>query len=583
MGEVKGLMAGSLSSLTSKIDATKDDTMGKIAAADAEAAANYGAAMDQIKATLAKAQKESDNKFAGFYSNLAASVDTINDSIAKQAALADTRFSKTVKNLAAARKEAADEVAAARKSFSTDLIGLSAAVKDSEPRLLGDIQKVSGVHASNVANQAIVNRKHKEEHERILKLVNSQISKSSMARGKIKQLLDENKRAAAEEVAAPDTLFTGKLEEIRAQNGDDTLEAARDLTEATEKVYDELFEVQRQASISNDQSAAAIAKYQTDAAAAIAEAEKDFNGRLSTLTSTVAANAASVEKKFEVLTGTINDNKEASAKDMALIEEQRKALGKDMNKRIVKAIELGEAAAVRVAKRATENLSSMQKTMLIEISEHVESKADELFATIQNGHQKLADNYLSLKAYAVAAKAALDDYVTKGKGKNLSSLGDVLKSIGDLSDVVVEKNDGVGIGLDYIPAIFTGDNIKVDNSMSKINGLVNESSKTANAVRERWPMGLGKYLLLKLEESMLEKGVLQVDKIADKAGNFVFVNGHAVGLSNKLNDFESLAVRMTDYENTLATLTAKLSGKVEAPPTEASKMVYATEPYDGTR
>merc|ERR1711871_1283428 len=424
MGEVKGLMAGSLSSLTSKIDATKDDTMGKIAAADAEAAANYGAAMDQIKATLAKAQKESDNKFAGFYtkmaknheevaSNLAASVDTINDSIAKQAALADTRFSKTVKNLAAARK-----------SFSTDLIGLSAAVKDSEQRLLGDIQKVSGVHASNVANQAIVNRKHKEEHERILKLVNSQISKSSMARGKIKQLLDENKRAAAEEVAAPDTLFTGKLEEIRAQNGADTLEAARDLTEATEKMYDELSEVQRQASISNDQSAAAIAKYQTDAAAAIAEAEKDFNGRLSTLTSTVAANAASVEKKFEVLTGTINDNKEASAKDMALIEEQRKALGKDMNKRIVKAIELGEAAAVRVAKRATENLSSMQKTMLIEISEHVESKADELFATIQNGHQKLADNYLSLKAYAVAAKAALDDYVTKGKGKNLSSLGD---------------------------------------------------------------------------------------------------------------------------------------------------------------
>merc|ERR1711934_967669 len=80
-------------------------------------------------------------------------------------------------------------------------------------------------------------------------------------------------------------------------------------------------------------------------------------------------------------------------------------------------------------------------------------------------------------------------------------------------------------------------------------------------------MGLGKYLLLKLEESMLEKGALQVDKIADQDGNWVFINGHAVGLSNKLNDFESLAVRMTDYEATLAALTAALSGKVEAPPT----------------
>merc|ERR1712167_173095 len=74
--------------------------------------------------------------------------------------------------------------------------------------------------------------------------------------------------------------------------------------------------------------------------------------------------------------------------------------------------------------------------------------------------------------------------------------------------------------------------------------------------------GLGKYLLSKLEESMLEKGVLQVDKVEGKSGNFVFLNGHAVGLSNKLNDFESLAVRMAHYEASLAKLTARLSGKV---------------------
>jgi len=61
---------------------------------------------------------------------------------------------------------------------------------------------------------------------------------------------------------------------------------------------------------------------------------------------------------------------------------------------------------------------------------------------------------------------------------------------------------------------------------------------------------------------MLAKGVLQVDKVGGKAGNFVFVNGRTVGLSNKLNDFETLAVRMVKYEAVLAKLTAALAGKV---------------------
>ena len=53
-----------------------------------------------------------------------------------------------------------------------------------------------------------------------------------------------------------------------------------------------------------------------------------------------------------------------------------------------------------------------------------------------------------------------------------------------------------------------------------------------------------------------------MDKVEGKSGNFVFLNGHSVGLSNKLNDFESLAVRMNKYEAGLAKLTASLSGKV---------------------
>merc|ERR1719182_460825 len=81
---------------------------------------------------------------------------------------------------------------------------------------------------------------------------------------------------------------------------------------------------------------------------------------------------------------------------------------------------------------------------------------------------------------------------------------------------------------------------------------------------------------IKVEDSMSQKGVLQVDKIEGHSGNWVFVNGHAVSLSNKLNDFEGLAVRMGHYEGTLAKLTAKLSGKAHKamPP----HMVYAKAP-----
>merc|ERR1712185_384017 len=93
-------------------------------------------------------------------------------------------------------------------------------------------------------------------------------------------------------------------------------------------------------------------------------------------------------------------------------------------------------------------------------------------------------------------------------------------------------------------------------------------------VRARWPMGLGKYLLDKLEVSMEGKGVLQVDKVAGKAGNFVYVNGRSFGLSNKLNDFATLASRMSVYE----AVPAKLTSKLTVGPKTAKKAFSAKPP-----
>merc|ERR1712127_631380 len=272
-----------------------------------------------------------------------------------------------------------------------------------------------------------------------------------------------------------------------------------------------------------------------------------------------------VEKGFEVLTGVIRDYNKAGKADRALIRKQNAAMNADMNKAITRAIDEGEARA---------NLAAAKQSMLVEITNRVEDTADMIFKTVQGKHQKIADNYLSLKAYAVTAGDKLQDYTAKGKGKNLSSLGDLLNSIASTSDIKATKQEGLSAS-STIPAIFSGSKIKVNNSVSKINGLVNEYVGEANSCRKRWPMGLGKYLLQKLEESMSAKGVLQVDKVSAHSGNWVFVNGHAVGLSNKLNDFEGLAVRMGHYEATLAKLTASLSGKIKK---AAKKQVYAKAP-----
>merc|ERR1711868_276764 len=206
--------------------------------------------------------------------------------------------------------------------------------------------------------------------------------------------------------------------------------------------------------------------------------------------------------------------------------------------------------------------------------------ADNLFKMIQGNHKTIADNYLSMKAYSSTASDKLVKYVTNGKGKNLSSIGDLLINVAALSKVKPSKSLGIGAGSKKIKNIFSMSKIPVQGSYTLVNGLVNEYTSVTNAARLRWPLGLGKYLLGRLEASMLKKGVLQVDKVNGKKGNFVFVNGKAIGLSTRLNDFESLAVPMRKYEAALASLTAHLAGKWKQ--VEGKPIKYVPPPkYDG--
>merc|ERR1712070_1140324 len=282
---------------------------------------------------------------------------------------------------------------------------------------------------------------------------------------------------------------------------------------------------------------------------ALARAQKQFDTKIVMLTNTVAANAAKAERGMSRLTGVVHDTAKAAKADRDLIKDQTKSMEADLNKALNRAISIGEAKAKAVEQRIAEHLKNTKRFLQVELNESVERAADNVFKIMEGKRQKIADNYLSLKAYAVSAADKVEDYVNKGKGRALSSIGDLLVTVGSMGAVHAKPAEGLGMGGSVLPTIFSGDEIKVSYAVAAINGLVNEYTKSCEQVRARWPMGLGKYLLDKAEESMTGAGVLQVDKVEGKAGNYVFINGRSVGLSNKMSDFSTLAARMTTYES----------------------------------
>merc|ERR1711896_121305 len=548
-GEIKALATATAAKIKAE-QARASQALAKFTSKDA---ARQKAALKFAATQLMIAEKESAQKFGTASTGL-------NDALAKQAALADSRFSKTVKDLSAARQQATSQVQQLRKDFATQMTTVTAQVKNVETRLVGEIAVVSGEVISNKANQIRVNRRVAAELKRVVRVSDRRYSASKRARGKLKLLMDENKAAASAEVKALSKSLKHKLSKARGRNARNRREMAKDLSKATRALYERMSNEQKR----NERNSAALRGATAAAALASANALKrakgQFASKISMLTNVISANSKRAQRDLQRVTGVVHNIAKAAAADRKLIKDQTAAMEADLNKSIVRAIAIGEARAKAVEQRINENLKKTKRFLQTELSEGIDRAADNVFKIVNGKRQKVADNYLSLKAYAVASADLVVDYRKKGKnGRNLSSVGDLLQTVAALGAVKPPKAEGLGMGGDKVPSIFTGKTIKVSNAVAAINGLVNEYTTSCAQVRARWPMGLGKYLLDKLEQSMLAKGVLQVDKVPGKAGNFVYMNGRSVGLSNKLNDFAKLASRMSVYESVLAKLTAKLS------------------------
>merc|ERR1719482_1191422 len=298
---VNSLMSSQMKTLQGKIKKMRRTSARNIAKAGEKSAAGFASVNRKINAAMKKANKAAKARFAKLFMKMSkqrkksnqqlnSEVHKMNRNIAKQAALEDSRFQKTVKNIKAARAAATKQVRNARKSFATRIGTTTTAIKDQESRLLGEIKLVGEELISFKASQLRVNRRTNAEMKRITTMANLRNSQSIRARGKIRRLLDANKKAAHEEVKALNSLFTRKLAAVRTKATQDARQAGRDLRASTAKMYGTLAKVQLAAALANAKSAKKINKYAKKSQAAIRTARRSFNARLVTMTNRVASN-----------------------------------------------------------------------------------------------------------------------------------------------------------------------------------------------------------------------------------------------------------------------------------------------------
>merc|ERR1711939_502021 len=452
------------------------------------------------------------------------------------------------------------QATAARKKFTMDIYGLTAAVKNQESRLTGEIAVVSAMVISNKAAQIRVNKRTKAEMDRVIRLADRRFSSSKRARGKLKELFNKNKIVAAQEIKDLRKSSDAKLKKLRAFMAQLRREAAKDLTSSTKKMYQRMA-AQQAEQLNNHEKLSQSLRMAKASTAAAKSAKAEFASRFNTLVNTVTSNDKKYEKGLKHITGVAHDWKTKSAADRRNLQTEIKGMGADLNKAIGRAVQLGEAKAKAVLDRANEHMSAMRKALQLEIAERVERMADQVFKGVQQNRATIANNYLSVKGYAGSAKNSIVTFIQRGRGKALSSVGDFLQTVAFSAVIRTKAAEGVGAGATKLNPAFGGGIIPAVKELSKVNGLVNEYMRILTAVRMRWRMGLGKYLLGRLAEAMQKEGILSVGKKSGASGQFVYVSGHALGLSSQVDSFTQLGSRLVAYQGFLAKLSAKLPKK----------------------
>merc|ERR1712072_1510143 len=257
-----------------------------------------------------------------------------------------------------------------------------------------------------------------------------------------------------EETAALAKAATAKLAKARSQAAHYKRTFARDLTRSTRRLHISIAKASARQATTMRALGKNLRTAQAATAGRLRAAKAMFKSRLNTLTNAVTSNGKKFEKNLSRMTGVAFSWKRRAAKDRKNIRTLRSAMKADLDRSIPRAIQLGEAKAKAVEQRSMASIASAKKMLLSTATAKIEAMADNVFKMVQGNRQKIADNYLSLKAYATTGADNITDYLAKGKGRNLSSVGDLLSTVASLSSVKAQKATGEGFGSKTIPLLF---------------------------------------------------------------------------------------------------------------------------------
>merc|ERR1711988_1779643 len=197
---------------------------------------------------------------------------------------------------------------------------------------------------------------------------------------------DENKAAAAQEVKALQRDTCRRIAHARARASRNRIAMARDLTRATKKFYKKMSKMQNAQPSAHRKLNRSISASKVATRNALKHAKRLFNSKIVMLSNTVAANLKRNQADISRVTGVVMNIAKANAADRRIIQ-------------------LGEARAKACAQRIAEYQKGAVKRFLrVELTEKLENAADDCFKAISGKRNKIADNYLSLKAYAISAK-----------------------------------------------------------------------------------------------------------------------------------------------------------------------------------
>merc|ERR1711968_324401 len=281
-------------------------------------------AFQKVRATMAADRHHADMMLAQTSTKMKAALAT-------QAALQDERFKQTVADIAATKKEADDKVNAFKKDFKTQIIQLSATVKEHVAKLNDQVSK---------------------EITDMIKGGNDRETELAANQQGLKDLMAKNKADTEKQMDEMSKTFYEQISKIRAEAKKNRAFAEKALAKKTQGLFITL-EKNKAAQDAVNKELSAATKAAADAAErALDDAKHHFSNKLGALHTTVDENAKKADKKIAALTGVVAENAVKDAAGRRQLKALSEANKLEMKKAVRDAVAAGEKRARAIEKMA---------------------------------------------------------------------------------------------------------------------------------------------------------------------------------------------------------------------------------------